>query len=181
MFFFVRLPARYLPLFHDVKKTLFYNTKTLHMKSKLGLLFFVLMSSLNSFSQKPAPTTEEEYNYCIKGYRIMLSEKLDMKKGYHFENLFEKEEGKYSFNARLFIRDDKKEIAAILIIAKSSLWGNTYFHCIPHGNEKLLKAYWSDLGAWDKSMLLSFAKIMTANYGALVPAANEMQKRIKKR
>ncbi|MEN9686752.1 MAG: hypothetical protein RLZZ28_2538 [Bacteroidota bacterium] len=150
------------------------------MKSKLTLLLIILFTYLSTFCQKPAATTEEEYNYCVRGYRTMLTEGLDMKKGYHFESLFDKTEGNYSFDAKLFIRDDKKEVAAILIVAKSNAWGNVYYHCIPHDNERLLNAYWSDLAAWDRPMLFSFAKVMTSYHGSLIPAINEMQKLLKK-
>lgn len=161
------------------KKTYFTIIKTFNMNTKLILLVITLMCVSTTIAQKPAPTTEEEYNYCVRGYKTMLSEGLDMKKGYHFENLFEKSDGAYSFNAKLFIRDDKKEVAAILIVAKSNAWGNIYYHCIPHDNETLLKAYWSDLGAWDKPMLFAFTKVMTGFYGALIPSVVEMQKKIK--
>lgn len=148
------------------------------MIPKLTSLLLLILCSFGAIAQKIAPTTEEEYNYCVRGYKTMLAEGLDMKKGYRFENIFEKGEGGYSFNLKLFMREDKKEVAAILVIAKSP-WGNTYYHCIPYDNEMLLNKYWSDLGAWDKPMLLSFTKLITAYFGALLPNVNEIQKQIK--
>ena len=153
------------------------------MKFKSTLCLICLaMLSMQSFAQKPvlAPTTEDEYNFCVRGYQVQTSSGLDMKKGYSFRDIFtDKKVDNYQFTAKLLIRDDKKEVAAILIIAKSLVWNKTYFHCIPHENEKLLETYWQDLGAWDKPMLLAYSKIIAAYFGSLVPATYELEKRIK--
>ena len=50
---------------------------------KLILAICFSMIACLAFSQ----TTEEEYNYVSKGYKIQLESGLDMKKGYRFENV----------------------------------------------------------------------------------------------
>lgn len=110
----------------------------------------------------------------------MISSGLDMKKGYLFEDVREVKDGNYSFAIKLLVREQKKEVAAILVIARSAVSGRSYYHCIPHDNNQLLMTYFSDLGDWDKTMLFSFAKVMAANFGALLPDAYEMKKMIKK-
>ncbi len=46
-------------------------------------LFALLFSVTNLFSQ----TTQEEYNYITKGYKVQIESGLDMKKGYSFVDL----------------------------------------------------------------------------------------------
>ena len=151
------------------------------MKSIFISLLFFLGSSFDVRAQRnSAPNTEEEYNYCIKGYQVQTSSGLDMKKGYSFKDMFsDKQVDNYQFTGKLLIRDDKKEVAAILLIAKSLVWGKTYYHCIPHDNERLLAAYWSDLGSWDKPMMFAYSKIVTTYFGNMIPALFEMEKKIK--
>lgn len=150
------------------------------MKFKFPAFLITILFSLSCLAQRPSPTTEEEYNYCVRGYQTMISSGLDMKKGYLFEDLREVKDGNYSFTLKLLVREQKKEVAAIMIITKSAISGRTYYHCIPHDNSQLLNAYFSDLGDWDKLLLFSFSKVMTANFGALLPDAYEMKKMIKK-
>lgn len=47
------------------------------------LVFTILISITSSFAQ----TTQEEYNYITKGYKVQLESGLDMKKGYSFKDL----------------------------------------------------------------------------------------------
>ena len=150
------------------------------MKFKMPVFLITILFSFSCLAQRPSPTTDEEYNYCVRGYQTMISSGLDMKKGYVFENLFDVKDGNYSFTAKLLLREQKKEVAAIMIITKSAISGRTYYHCLPHDNNQLLNAYFSDLGDWDKSLLFSFTKVMTGNFGSLVPESVEMQKKIKK-
>ena len=58
------------------------------MKKVLVLLVAITSIAINQAiaqsenNQLPAPTTEEEYNYLTKGYKIQVESGLDMKKGY---------------------------------------------------------------------------------------------------
>ncbi len=138
------------------------------------------MVSLSGLAQKASPTTEEEYNYCVKGYQTMISGGLEMKKGYSIQNYITAGEGNYAFSIKIFFREQKKEVAALIIIAKSNVSGNVYYHCIPHDNDQLMSSYWSDLSDWDKPMLLSFTKIMMNYFGALIPKVVDDEKALRK-
>ena len=54
------------------------------MKLIVSFLFYILFC-ISAFSQ----TTEEEYNYITKVYKIQIESGLDMKKGYRFEEIAE--------------------------------------------------------------------------------------------
>jgi len=58
-------------------KLIFMNYKLL--KNILTATIIILVLCENSFSQS---TTQEEYNYITKGYKIQVESGLDMKKGY---------------------------------------------------------------------------------------------------
>jgi len=81
-------------------------------------------------------TTEEEYNWMSKGYSVMLSSGLDMKKGYYFDDNHEKSESisNYLFTYKFLRREKDKSLAGIVIIAKSSSSGRTYFYGLPIGS-----------------------------------------------
>ncbi len=49
------------------------------LKNILTATIIILVLCENSFSQS---TTQEEYNYITKGYKIQVESGLDMKKGY---------------------------------------------------------------------------------------------------
>ena len=60
----------------------------------------LILSSIASFGQVaisvPAPTSEEEYNYLTKGYKVQIESGLDMKKGYALHNMGDMKQGNYS-------------------------------------------------------------------------------------
>lgn len=99
---------------------------------KIATAFACLMLAvLNSFGQ----TTEEEFNYITKGYKIQLESGLDMKKGYRFEEM-----GEYglqydsfsrlaSFNA--LYRDGETTPCAILMILRRTDTNYKEYLCIP--------------------------------------------------
>ena len=104
------------------------------MKKLLVLL--IGFNSLLLFGQtanQPAPTTEEEYNYLTKGYKVQIESGLDMKKGYEIVSI-DTVSTKIA-TAELFtlnrIKDSKKEIAAYLIIYKRTSRTTEYI-CVPN-------------------------------------------------
>lgn len=151
---------------------------------KLIIIFitgFILSS--NTYAQElntSSPTTEEEYNYVTKGYKVQIESGLDMKKGYAFEELFEETNGDYNFTVSCLIREPKKEIAAILVKTKSSISGKVYYFCIPHGNEELNEKYYQDLTGWDYGITKAYNYVMSTKLSEFIALANEMEKRIKK-
>jgi len=101
------------------------------MKTTLTILFATIFF-VDSFAQN---TTEEEYNWMSKGYKVMVSSGLDMKKGYFFDDNQEYSQGKYTyeFTYKFLRRDKDKSLAGVVIIAKSSTSGNTYYYGLPIG------------------------------------------------
>lgn len=124
-------------------------------------IFLLVLTCTTVFGQ--APTTQEEYNYITKGYKIMLESGLDVKKGYLIIDVKDYTTSSYTFSFKYLVREQPNEVAAILVIAKSILWGNTYYVCIPNSTENMLyPQYTSVISAWDKSMLLEYHKAYEA-------------------
>ncbi|HEY3390408.1 MAG TPA: hypothetical protein VGK38_12590, partial [Prolixibacteraceae bacterium] len=124
------------------------------MKSLLFMLIFLSFTAFGQISMsKITPTTEEEYNYLTKGYKIQIESGLDMKKGYKLQVLDKKKESYYTFQIQALIREEKNEIAGLLLIANSEISGKTYYLCIPQQNEQLLNRYYADINLWDSGIL----------------------------
>lgn len=108
-------------------------------------------------------TTETEYNYITKGYKVMIESGLDAKSGYEWKDMFvyTSQNKAYQFDYKALLRTSgsKPELAGILVIAKSSGWGNTYYICIPNVTiSPYMANYFTSIGAWDKTMLLEYFK-----------------------
>jgi hypothetical protein len=123
-------------------------------------------SAQTTMASTPAPTSTEEYNFAIRGYRIQTEGGLDPKKGYHFNDLFEKQFGMYNFTAKTLIREQKNEAAGILVIVNSKVSQKDYYVCIPFDNPELFQRYWGDLSGWDKTLLLAYTEVVTLYLGA---------------
>lgn len=126
---------------------------------KALLIALLLLASLTINAQ--VTTTQEEYNYLIKGYKSQLELGQDMKKGYVLDNSpGGVQNGDYNFEFKPLIREETKEIAAILVIANSKAWGNnTYYFCIPRNNATLTQQYVIDLRKLDTVMLRAYAEV----------------------
>lgn len=151
------------------------------MKKLLVIKFLIL--SFPCFAQeiKIDPTTEEEYNYMTKGYKVQMESGLDMKKGYSFDDFGQETKvGNYSFHFKALIRDDKKQVAGVLVITKSSVSGKQYYFGLPINNADLLKRYWTDLTTWDADLTHAYCYIMSAYFVDVVAAAQELEKQVKK-
>lgn len=149
------------------------------MKSLVLLTCLLTIITLNSFAQESSPTTVEEYNYLTKGYQIQMESGLDMKKGYRFNDMINKQMGNYHFTVKALVREKKDEIAALLVITKSHISSKTYYLCIPQGNAQLVEKYWADLNNWDRPISLAFAQLMSIVYCGTFTMGYEMNKKIK--
>ena len=149
------------------------------MKKILFALF--MFNSLFIFGQpsNPAPTTEEEYNYLTKGYKVQTESGLDMKKGYTFVDLGKATRGSYDFEVKILMRELRKEVAGYLIISHSRVSGKTYFNCIPIDNSELLERYYKDISNWDSSILANYCFMLSSMLGNVTSTANELQKKVK--
>lgn len=101
------------------------------MKTKITLLIIVLFTTMKLYSQ----TTQEEYNYITKGYKVQTESGLDMKKGYHFQDITDtwitsgEIQRKCTFKA--LVRDGQTKPCAILCIYTRSDNGFKDYLCIP--------------------------------------------------
>ena len=92
----------------------------------------MLIASLSAMGQ----TTQEEYNYITKGYKIQVESGLDMKKGYSFFDLrpavlkWANGEARNCYFKAL-VRDGESKPCAIMMIYKRFDVGAEYYICIP--------------------------------------------------
>lgn len=119
-------------------------------KLKLYVVFLVLivcsyipLNAQSSDQSLPKPTTEEEYNYLSKGYKIQIESGLDMKKGYSFIDLSPENGFGLSFKDsqkgtitrtikyKALMRDGEDKPCAILCILERKDTGYKNYICIP--------------------------------------------------
>jgi hypothetical protein len=140
------------------------------MKTLLTLILFSLFANLNgqldSTILSAIPTTMEEYNYLIKGYKIQVESGLDMKKGYYFNEIGEHQIGAYHFTIKNLVREDPDELAGILIITHSGTSGRTYYTGIPIQNPELMKLYTADVAKWDGGMTAAYCHLISSYLSA---------------
>ena len=123
----------------------------------------ICLMRLSTAAFAQSPTTQEEYNYATKGYKIQLESGLDTKKGYIIKDAFiYGGSPNYSFTFKYLIREGNNELACILIIAKSITWGNVYYLCLPNQlDNPLYIEFLKSISIWDKPMLLEYQKAFT--------------------
>jgi len=144
----------------------------------LTLLFFavIILSKYTSAQTQPASTTEEEYNYVSIGYKNQIAGGYDMKKGYHFNQISNMQIGNYVFTLKSLIREEKSEIAALLVITKSNISNRIYYLCIPHGSDELAKRYIDELYKWDQPISQAYAYFISTLYGNHLPILAQLSK-----
>ena len=153
------------------------------MKRLIPILFILCFICLRgSYAQSSlevteiAPTTEEEYNYLTKGYKIQVESGLDMKKGYSLVDLSPSKGWSISFNEgsivrsikyKALVRDGETKPCAILCIMERKDTGYSSYWCIPSSNapkelwNKLFNdidkesEVWKDVHIWALSKLVS--------------------------
>lgn len=116
------------------------------MKIIQVLIAIVFISiAVSSFSQ----TSQEEYNYITKGYKVQIESGLDMKKGYSFEDIDLRKTSERTAQLKAFYKTkegNKKELVAYMIIYTRSGKASEYI-CIPHpkSEDSIMKQYWKQL------------------------------------
>lgn len=121
------------------------------------------------------PTTEEEYNYITKGYKIQIESGLDMKKGYSFKDITPGyslfwDNGKIERNVKFkaLFRDGEERPCAMLVRLER-IGGITQYFCIPSYNadKKLWDALYKsmrDLEDYQKWLLLYATNYLASYY-----------------
>ena len=128
----------------------------------------LLLLLFSSFAFSQVGTTEAEYNYITKGYKIGLDSGMDLKQCYKLKNLGTINEGTYSYDFKIFYREQEKVLAGIMVVATSKMWGNVYYLCIPSNSPDLQIRYSSDLDKWDRDILLSYSKVLSSLSSAYI-------------
>lgn len=104
---------------------------------KVSTLLLSAILSLMAISAN-SQTSEEEYNYLKKGYKIQIESGLDMKKGYSIKDFgtWGTDYSSYSRNTTFkgLYRDGETTPCAVLLIVQRT--DNDYidYVCIPHMN-----------------------------------------------
>ena len=116
------------------------NMKKFRLITLFGL---ILTLSVTAIGQ----TTETEYNYLTKGYKIQVESGLDMKKGYSLKDVGEWSVDYSSFKRKatfkaLYRDNDSIPCATLMILKRTDTVFEEYV-CIPH--------YKSDSSIWEKA------------------------------
>jgi hypothetical protein len=130
------------------------------MKKTYLISLLILITAFSSKAQKNTGiTTEEEYNYMIKGYDIQISSGLDMKKGYTIGSPVKVGNNNYTFEFLPLLKVAKDSVLVGYIVHANSLaWGNKYTFAIPYGDKDLLNRSFTAISALDDAMTTEFFK-----------------------
>lgn len=137
----------------------------------LTLVILLALAQI-SFSQN---TTQEEYNFMTKGYKTLIDQGLDMKKGYYLGfKWVDNEWTNYKFTFLELRRETDKSLAGTIIKAYSKSSGNTYYYGIPAMDcdkedcsvsskidSNLKDSLWELDGTMTDVMFVSFAKYIS--------------------
>lgn len=129
-----------------------------YMKRFTLAFLFTFLSSLCSAQE----TTEEEYNWMVNGYKNMIKNGEDMKKGYSFIDTKEYAEarGDYAFTYKFLQRDKDKTLAGVVLIMKTKSTGKSSYYGIPLGG-------WGKEGYYSSEFMSKFeAEIRPLGWGA---------------
>lgn len=144
---------------------------------RLFLTGAFILASIASFCQG---TTQEEYNYITKGYKVQLESGLDMKKGYFFKELnggkTTKGSEKRQCEFKALYRENSNKPCAILMVYKRTDISNgaEYYLCIPsvHSSDEIWDLAFKDLIAkvgnsaamMDVTMIWGLMKCLSQSY-----------------
>lgn len=122
-----------------------------------------------------AQTTQEEYNYITKGYKVQIESGLDMKKGYTLTDLDTSKltigEITRSCTFKGLFRNGEVKPCAVMILYKRLDNDKTYYICIPSNNTS--NEIWKQTYAWvdtiitdelSKTLILSLMKFSALGF-----------------
>lgn len=90
-----------------------------------------------------AQTTQEEFNYCSKGYKIQIESGLDMKKGYSIGFVGHHFVGEIATEYKELYRENEEYPCAWILYLHHG--GNSYYLCLPHAksSQEIWTQYWT--------------------------------------
>jgi hypothetical protein len=112
-------------------------------------------------------TTEEEYLYMSKGYKVAVESGLDLKTGYAIGKTYSQTISIYSFEYKTLLKvsgQDTSEVGYIVKIFAKTLFGpSTYWYGVPMGNQTLMDQFFASLYApANEALVRPFFKTYTA-------------------
>jgi hypothetical protein len=126
------------------------------------LLFaFLLGFSSIIFAQDKLITSEEEYKFLTKGYKLYLETGSDFKAGYELIKLKEDNTDGYIITYHKFIDSKIKKVKALLIVLQKN--DKITYLCLPFNNNELLKKFIFEVENLDnttKSLLQASNSVM---------------------
>ena len=94
------------------------------------LIIILIAIATYGMAQSIKPTTEDEYNTGLAGYKMFMQMKVDIKKGYHVNDFATFEYGERKADFKGLMRDgESKPCAVILVYTK--VRGAPEYYCIP--------------------------------------------------
>lgn len=80
--------------------------------------------------QSHAQTSEDEYDFCVKGYPLVLTSGIDMKAGYHVERGYSETKMVFKMSLLYLVRRDGS-VAAGIMTHEAGPADSTKYFCIP--------------------------------------------------
>ena len=128
------------------------------MKKLILFTFFYCLVTITYGKYSKGITTEEEYLYMIKGYKVAVESGLDLKTGYKIGKIYKETISIYSFEYNTLLKvngQDTTEVGYIVKIVANTLFGtSTYWFGIPMGNQTLMDRFLTSLYASNYEMLI---------------------------
>lgn len=119
------------------------------MKKSILLLCFLSIINLMYGKYIKGVTTEEEYLYMSKGYKVAVESGLDIKSGYAIGKTYTQTVAIYSFEYKTLLKvngQDTTEVGYIVKIFAKTLFGpSTYWFGVPMGNQTLMDQFFTTL------------------------------------
>ncbi len=100
------------------------------MKKIKLICLFLLSGFCFTQAQTIAPTTPEEYNIGLAGYKMYMQMKVEIKKGYKINDLQTFEYGDRKADFKGLFRDGENKPCAVLLVY-SKVRGAPEYYCIP--------------------------------------------------
>jgi hypothetical protein len=122
--------------------------KLTNLKSLLSFLLPILFINFAFSQQVQQPTTDEEYNYATKGYKIQFESGADMKKGYLTKDIQHNSAGERSVTLKGLFRVSEQNPCAIIVMYEKKGQDTQYF-CVPtfNADAELWHKFYSSLDA----------------------------------
>ena len=119
------------------------------MKRIILLSFLMCLINFSYGKYIKGVTTEEEYLYMSKGYKVAAESGLDIKSGYAIGKTISHTIGIYTFDYKTFLKingSDTIEVGYIVKVNAKTLFGTTTaWFGIPKGNQTLLNQFFANL------------------------------------